>query len=376
MLVATQTVGYRLRRVFKMIIQLATILCLLPALQQTNGQSAPSEQAGEAESSRALEGLWPSETLTKSLLIRWSDTVMGDYELSDDQREEIREAVSDRWSGFLQENRSRIQPILNEFLELRLAPEPPSAEQVQSWAERAGPVLDLAGEQMLASNEDFRRVLSPLQRAKFELDALQLNAGIQLAKQRLARWEQGDIDVGSVWQPTGRARDRRKKKQENTGEPAEEAGLNYSPADVRRADKILEELDIWEAYTERFITLFQLYEAQQATALSCLYELKARALTHRKLYRKQIAKLEYRIESGYEPAKKDELIASLKSLYGPIDQMFQELKDRLNGIPTTSQKNAAAIMLPFDPLLSDESERPPLIERPGSPSPAGVDKPK
>ncbi len=182
--------------------------------------------------------------------------------------------------------------------------------------------------------------------------------------------------MDSVWQPTGRARERNKKNNNDAASESANATDAAARPNARRPDKIVEELSIWEAYADRFITLYQLDEAQRATALSCLYELTARAHSHRKRYRKKIAELEYRINSGFEPNEQEEMIASLKNLYGPIDKMFTELKDRLNGIPTTAQKDGAAIMLPFEPLLNGKNERPALTQPPGSPASAGVDDPE
>ena len=48
------------------------------------------------------------------------DGVLEGYEVDDQTRTQVREAAVTRWSGFLNDNRSNLQPLLNEFIETRL----------------------------------------------------------------------------------------------------------------------------------------------------------------------------------------------------------------------------------------------------------------
>ena len=89
--------------------------------------------------------------------------------------------------------------------------------------------------------------------------------------------------------------------------------------------------------------MFNLNEGQRTTAVSCLSELKQRAIAHRDRRREDIARLEFRIEhNAASDAPLDELKKQLSELYGPIDDMFKELQTRLELLPTAEQRAAIA----------------------------------
>jgi small-conductance mechanosensitive channel len=89
--------------------------------------------------------------------------------------------------------------------------------------------------------------------------------------------------------------------------------------------------------------MFNLDEGQRTAAVSCLSDLKQRAIAHRDRRREDIARLEYRIEhKTATDVPLDDLKKQLSELYGPIDDMFKELQTRLDQIPTVLQREAVA----------------------------------
>lgn len=286
------------------------------------------------------EGLWPSPKLLNLMLHRWVEESCEEYDLDDNQRAKVREAAVRRFETFLTENRKQIQPLANEFIEMRMALEPPSKERVRAWAERALPVFEKTRDQIRESNDEFRKVLHPSQRAKFEVDALQVSAGMAVAEQKLKGWKDGEFDKAVFWEPPPAARREHREKRRR---PAEREQATEPESSKTPVDQIVIELDGWEKYVSDFIQSFDLDEGQRATALSCLSELKERALAHRDRRREDIARLEYRIEHNTAgETRLDELSKQLSELYGPIDDMFEELQTRLDKVPTARQRAAAA----------------------------------
>ena len=106
-------------------------------------------------------------------------------------------------------------------------------------------------------------------------------------------------------------------------------------------DQIELELESWQKYVERFTRIYKLDEAQKATARSILKELRERALAHRDRHHVEIEKLERRIQT-HDGLQEDieNIEEQLVVLYGPIDKMFDELKTRLDGIPTAAQQSS------------------------------------
>ena len=288
------------------------------------------------------EGLWPSPKLLNLMLLRWAEETCAEYDLDDPQRAKVRDDLVEQWSGFLTENRSVLQPLANEFIEMRMTLEPPSKERVHAWAERALPVFEKTRDQIRESHDEFRKVMRPMQRAKFEVDALQMSAGLAIAEQKLKEWKQGEFDKDVFWEPLPaerRARREERRRRRTGPDPTAVAESPKTPV-----DQIAVELDSWEKYVADFVQLFHLDEGQRTAALSCLSELKERAIAHRERRRDEIARLEYRIQNNTATleAPLDDLKKQLRELYGPIDDMFKELQTRLEQIPTAEQRAAVA----------------------------------
>ena len=82
------------------------------------------------------------------MLRRWARQISVQTGLEEEQWSQIEEQVVRQWTNFLDENRGQIQPLLNEFLELRLGLEPPEEQRVQDWAERVTPVFQYLRRQL------------------------------------------------------------------------------------------------------------------------------------------------------------------------------------------------------------------------------------
>ena len=110
---------------------------------QLHGSGGPP--AGEVETAKEsgtpqeppAEGLWPSQTLVRLFVLRICEDVSNKYGLDDDQSRRYQEAEVKRWSDFASAHRAEIQPVINEFIEMRMELEPPAKERVQAWARRA-----------------------------------------------------------------------------------------------------------------------------------------------------------------------------------------------------------------------------------------------
>lgn len=310
----------------------------------------------EDESPKALEGLWPSPKLLKSMLGRWAEEAGEQYELDDEQRGAVREVVVERWETFLTDNRNEIQPLVNEFIEMRMELDPPGKDRVQAWTEKALPVFERSKEQILKTQDEFRQVLRPGQRVGFELETLKMNAGLGLAEEKLRQWRGGEFDKYEFWEALPKERSARREERRKQREAREVAEKAAKLPD----DQIAVEVGRWEKFVAEFNDRFGLDEGQRNTSFSFLHELKERALSHRDRYREEIGGLERRIEgfSGSETELAD-LKKQLTTLYGPIDDMFKELQSRLERLPTSEQRAAETVSAtPPTPARKADEEGP------------------
>ena len=296
-----------------------------------SGQEPEPDAAPAALSAQVQEGFWPSERLMHLLILRWADEAATEYDLDEKQRETVRERMLDHWPKYFNENRAEIQQAVNQFIEMRMELEPPSRERVQEWARRTTPVFASFRDELRKGTDEFRKALKPLQRAKFELDVLKVNAGMQFAQARLQKWESGEFEEREFWEPT--PSERRRRREERRAQESE----SQAPA-----DPIEKELTGWDAYVEEFIRTYALDDGQIGTARSLLSELKQRAIAHRDRNRDRIVKLEARIAQGKSSSDEQQVKEQIVELYGPVDEMFSELKSRLDQLPTSQQKARAA----------------------------------
>jgi hypothetical protein len=321
-----------------MLTKLALIILTVGAAQTTGGPT-PAREWLEAEDP-PIEGLWPSQNLIRLVVVRWCQDVSDNYDLDETQRSRYREAEVRRWIEFAGKHRSELQPLINEFIEMRMELEPPSKQRVQTWAERATPLFDELRGQVGEAVDEFKKVLTPLQAAKFETDRLKMSAGMMVAESKLKQWRSGVFELDEFWEPT-RAEQRRRdaeRRKRKAAEGSDEAEPKPATGEV---DQIGQEVTAWEQYVEQCIRTYGLDEGQRDAARSCLSELKARALAHRDRRRDEIARLEEDIKkhTGSE-AEMAQIKAQLTELYGPVDEMFQELRRRLEKIPTSAQREA------------------------------------
>ena len=303
-------------------IALVALVPIVALAQTTQQAEVPADQDAPAD------GLWPTEQMIESTVSRVALETADAYQLSDEQYEQVRDGMVERWSTFLQENRRELQPLVNEWFEARVAIDPPSAEQVQDWASRAMPVFEKIQAQVDAGTEQIRSVLTPEQRARFDAEIGKNRFGLDHLGRQLARWRKGEYTEQEWWSPP-------------PGRRLAKKGQAAAPAAVQPADEIDRELDAWDRYVENFIAQYGLSDAQQTAARSVLKEVKERADAHHDRHRTELIELERKIAAADRDSRQD-LTAEVERLYGPFDALFQELQVRLEKLLTQAQHRAAS----------------------------------
>ena len=320
------------------------------------GTSSPPTAQSDTKSATPPEGFFLlSSNVADLLIVRVADEFSHEYELDKAQADKVREAMVKRWGGFLRENREAIQPVVNEMFEIRFDIKPPAKERVQAWAGRALPLLDKMREQVEQGRGDLREVLTPEQRVRLDQQALELGFGLKLARQRLHQLKEGAFEaehLRELWEPPAAQRAQRREKRRRQREEAANQREQTERQQTAEADQITLELKAWETYVENFMQTYRLDEGQRGAAISCLSELKQRAIEHRDRHRDEITAMEHRIKnfSGSDEAL-EQLKRDLTKLYGPIDEMFQELKRRIEPIPTAVQRTAIDVNAYSEPLI-------------------------
>ncbi len=283
-------------------------------------------------------GFWPTDAMVESVLRRWAAEAAERYDLRPDQQREVERRLVDRWTGFLEENRADIQPLLNEYIEARLAMEPPSADAVADWAARAMPVFQRLKGNVEEGEQEVHELLNADQRARFEQRRTQRQFGLQFVEGQLKRWSVGNFKEREWWDPPAGYRAQQRRRL--AADAADDQPRADDDAPVEPPARITNELAAWEQYVADFCDRYELDQAQRNAAESMLRELVDRARDHVYRHRERIAALEKKIVtgSGADDAAFD---GELTELYGPLDAMFEELERRLQQLPTSAQRRRA-----------------------------------
>lgn len=308
---------------------LGVVLVLIPTSAAALPAQADSVSTTQPVLSPIPEGFWPPEQMVETLLRRWAAAAVKTYDLTPTQHRELETQLLERWPKFLNENRSDLQPLLNEYLQARIATESPSAQAVREWADRALPQFEKLRRFIAEGNEKFAARLTTRQREKFETDQAKLTTELETLQTRLQSWKRGEFQEQQWWDLT---RSRRTDPQAN----AKERGGELEPANEFEL-----EMAAWDRFVSAFIEQYRLDDGQRATAESILTEMKARASDHYRSRRVSIAAMEELIRHPRLGTTEAEIETELIKLYGPIDAMFRQLERRLLLIPTQAQKRRA-----------------------------------
>ena len=316
-----------------------TVLLLSTSIKADEGNSI------SAGSQPELLGFWPTPRMTESMLRRWAIEAGEKYDLRPDQQEAVAKHLIERWTPFLEENRSELQPLINSYMEARLALDPPESDQVAQWAAKLMPIFKKLRTNVEDGEKEVRELLNAQQQIRFDQERMARRVGLQLFESTLKRWSVGKFKQHEWWNPP-QGYDRMQKQK--PGDPANEGDIarqkgkdaTFGPDKNELPARVTDELSAWAKYVADFCDRFDLDRSQRNTADSFLRELTGRARDHAHRYRERIIAVEEMIRNR-QKADEEKLNRELAELYGPIDRMFRELDERLNKLPTPGQRNRA-----------------------------------
>ena len=300
-----------------------------PGQVSRHAASAPADRAKPPDQTSEY---WLSPEVIEERLKAVADAKAREYGLSDTQRTQLEQSLLKRWPKFVRTHEDQLKPLVNEFLEARLAPEPPDTEQVADWARRAIPTWELFEKEMAAGDKEIERILTTPQRRRFLEDRSKTSARIQTVRRTLHEWAEGRFEP-----PESRRRDAETPPPGAALTARERAEPDSPPPTIQEIDQ---ELASWHLFFAEFCESHRLDRTQRTAAESILKEVLERAQAYRARRRAEIERLE-RMIARHDSADKEAVAEQLDDLYGPIDDMFQELERRLEALPTPAQERLA-----------------------------------
>ena len=256
---------------------------------------------------------------------KMTELVAERYAFTDAQRARFQAAVYSEAGGLLIKNYKVLWEQTKEFIAKSNGGEPFTPELVARWARELDPLVADARERLDRMAQGLEQTMTPAQRAILRRDLESLERRkvfFDNVRQRWAEggWEPADFGLArdplyTNWRPNPQYQELQRRRA------AEEA--------ARRRQEQLEAVNetAWERYVRRFVAEYELDPAQRETAYSILRELQARADDYRTSHRAELAPLT------------PEALAN-DPLGAPLARMFEELKARLDIIPTAAQRAA------------------------------------
>jgi hypothetical protein len=318
-----------------------------------------------AASQPAQRGPWPTKRMIDLGLSRLTREMGKRYGLDPNQAGVLQQQLNTRWPAFLVAQRSTLQPLVNEFVEVTITGDPPTAEQVARWARASEPVLKAARVEFEGTQAAVRKVLRPDQVKRWDEDHTHFYKDMGSVETELGQLSRGRFDPTS-WRPLWRkpSAESRLPTQpavaSGSSSPGEGAAMPSAPGAGRAAGPIrlgsddatraarpealrqaAPALDAWESYVKQFIERHKLDPGQTSSALAILKDMKHQASRYRLTHRDEILRLERAVVEA-DPEARTTIQRQLNELLAPINQLFDELRSRLDALLTESQRKAAA----------------------------------
>ncbi len=292
------------------------ILTIAMAAGATSAQEAPGTQEAERQRAQGLMSMWNPQVMIDQSVKQAKQR----YKLTPEQEQLVRKMTSEGVTAFLDKHESEVRDLVKDFIQARLAGSPPTPVRVQEWSRRVVPLFEEGKQEILKGNRQFREVLTDEQKKLFDEDQKVLQQQITMSQERLTRWTEGQFNPETDWMnPSGRQR----------------------PGATR---PVQPELDRWDLYVRGFINRFKLDAAQTGQAMSILTESKNRATEYYFSRKADIEAANARIrEVVADPARREQVPTArkeLEDLNQPVDNLYAEMQERLNQIPTEEQRKA------------------------------------
>jgi hypothetical protein len=283
------------------------------------------------------------------------------YSFDEDQMLNTQDLLKQRFPRWMQENRGEIQTLMNQYFEAVIASEPPTPEHVAEWAARAQPLIEEFGGLVDETSGDMRTYMTEEQQVLLDGQLAAMRVGMNYMKQRMETWKAGGYDWETEWPRSKGFKDqeperRKRLEQESERQKLIAMGVDPGPAppdavggaapaqakpQTPTAPTGNATKDDWTVYVENFIKRYQLDEGQQNNARKYLrdgQELRDKHLT-RKLT--EIRTLEEKQKSAKTDEEKEKVRVAFERINRPVEQMFEQLKAKLEKLPTRKQRAAA-----------------------------------
>ena len=308
----------------------------------------------------ASPGLFFTPEIVDLAINRITDEMGRHYKFDEDQLWNARQVIKERFPRFLAENREHIITIVNQYAAALLGEDPPAPEDVADWADRTQPLLNDFLSLVEESGEQMRTFMTEDQQAMLTGEMAMLRVATNHVNSRMEIWRNGGYDWESEW-PRSEAFQKKQMAREDQLRTEQESarrealGLPPTTSDASAATmpngatttrpviaKPSGPKDDWTEYVESFIKRYDLNSEQQDQARRILRSLQEQRDSYLRRRLPDIEALEKRQKQAATDEERAKVAAETERINEPLERYFQQLKERLEPLPTRRQRAAAA----------------------------------
>lgn len=327
-------------QVRNLVYVLTSLLVITPATlaqSEKNSRARQTTSAGQSRQRladpRFSAGAMFDDEMIQAAVKRFAHDLSVSVGMDADTSEKVRVEVEQRWVPFLQQNRDEIAPLVSRFYSAAIDPDPPEIDEVKIWAKDALNLYDKVMSEMDKMDQDIVKHLSPAQIQRYKVETGKTRLGLGLFRGQLVKWESGDFDY-SEWGRQQSARDRRRRV--DSAKSAE----SLAESTLESPELTLVTMSAWDKYVAEFIKKYNLDQAQKSSANSILADVKSRASQYVKKHETEIDQLRKKLQS-ISAVERPAAAREQQELLKPLEELFAELKKRLDALPTDAQRTKA-----------------------------------
>ena len=273
-----------------------------------------------------------------SMMWQAAENISRRYNLNADQRAKTHELLTTEVTEFLEEH-DNIWPLVRDLARYQMSGKEPEGEVDRRIGATALPLMKEVREAILEGNARWREILTEEQKKMHDWDLRDMEKTFAKMEANFGAMTQGAAVKQGLFPPPN-------KDEPQPARPRKPRTDFKAPNVPGPASRERPQEEWWDSYVQEFIRRFELDDAQSEAALSVLRECKSRARTYRQSREKDFAQAGERLRQARSAGQPPEVQKAKiriwtqieKGLNKPIVDLFQELKDRLDRIPTDAQK--------------------------------------
>ncbi len=313
--------------------------------------AAKKPAAGDVEMTPTELGVRFTPAMAQAMSFQFTKQMKQRYDLAEDQGQDIEKIITQQLMRLVKENAATGRDMIEMTMETMIANDGNfPKDKAIVFAKLAKPAVPALRDFFTRSAGQIGRRLTIKQRLKFTGDMAGVTAGLVVFENRMKRWAEGDVGMrANPFYDSGdhEADENGEKEPEDPNETKDHRQARQHAE--RTVGWQINKESRWDQYVNNAIVYYDLDETQIISARAVLKDCKDRAEAlktpawRKKLIENRIAEsLAWRLESHFNQGPwKNHLDQSNEKLMRPLNELGEDLRNRIDGIPTSKQKASA-----------------------------------